>query len=141
MIKCRRKIGLEETWRKCLDMWMWIAEVFQGNCAELTTIRKDPLPDTGEIVAYLKRYYLRMKRERKLRSRCYFCDYKYSQRMTAEQVEKQEYTDVCQNCPGSMVDGDFDCQDAAYHFSDCPVRFYEKLVQLNNIRLSNNRRA
>jgi hypothetical protein len=105
-------LTLNETWKKCLEMWHWIAEVELGN------------PKTYHTET-LKERWLRDNFGRKYPScGCFFCDY------------DEHHNDNCLiSCPASLVDEDFDCSNEPYNYADHPVTFYNKLVELNEIRL------
>ncbi len=107
-----KKLNLDETWRLCLQMWKWIAR----------ERRKNQRTDIGT----LKRQWLREHGIESIRFSCFFCE--YGQRFVN--------SSLCQKCPAKMVDKNFNCEKDGryYHWSERPVAFYNKLVQLNKRR-------
>ncbi len=100
-----KKLNLDETWRLCLEMWKWIA----GEAGAL-------------FVPILKEQWLREHGyEDRLQADCFFCDYSKGR--------------GCLPCPGKEVDEAFDCTCTDYDYCDNPIKFYNKLVSLNEIRL------
>lgn len=105
--------GLEETWQLCLEMWKWIAENYKKgeNC-----------------VASLKRKWLETNGIR-INDRdacCFFCQYAH------------KHAGCTNSCPGKLVNKSFECFSPDYHYSNEPTKFYEKLVELNEMRLKMN---
>jgi len=109
--KMTKKLTLEQTWRHCLAMWKWIAEeVKQEGTWDVYVLKIEWMykhPQFGRIVAG-----------------CFFCQYDYEQGTAA-----------CSQCPGRLVSKSFHCQDhKTYCFSEKPVKFYQKLLELNKKR-------
>ncbi len=107
-----KKLNLDETWSLCLSMWRWIAKEKRTNKCRSTQwlksmwIENHGLSDT-EIL-----------------NNCFFCEYKHYRDM------------ACNNCPGAKIDKDFRCNVFDYSWNGRSIKFYNKLVQLNKIRLA-----
>ena len=106
-----RKRTLNQTWTLCLRMWRWIAKVWQT-------------PHYKRYGVYqLKKIWRKKNGFHSLRCECFFCDYTV--------VDGFE---VCDECPGNLVDSNFDCINDDYCYSSKPVEFYKELLRLNKIR-------
>ena len=106
-----KKRTLNQTWVLCLQMWKWIAKVWQTPRYRQYDVLK------------LKEIWLRKNgfEPECLRAHCFFCDYKG--------VESCH-----QACPGALVDSRFSCYHYDYNFEDKPVEFYKEILRLNRIR-------
>ena len=104
-----KKLTLEETWTECMRMWRWIAK----------KIRKDDTYDVNDLkITWLEKHGYR---DEDIISDCFFCEY-------------AEYNGKCTSCPGGKVDESFNCENLEYHWQAEPLKFYEKLKELNRIR-------
>jgi len=109
-------LSLDKTWEKCLEMWQWIAEVKLGN-------------PKSDYVSQLKETWIHENFGRKfVESNCFFCEY-------SGQHQKPE-TEGCDDCPGSLVNKMFNCTNESYDYHEKPIKFYNKLLELNEKRLS-----
>ena len=104
-----KKLTLDETWKKCLAMWKWIAGQPVKKVAK-------------EGVLAFKAKWMKLNGYGKgdILLHCFCCHY---------------CGEVCPKCPGQKVDSKFDCTDEDYTYHE-PVGFYNKIVELNKIRLS-----
>ncbi len=106
-----KKLTLAKTWQECLRMWKWIAENYKNG---------DEIDDLK--IEWLKKHDIA---EDEISVDCFFC----------------EYCDgKCENrygprCPGVQVNRRFTCHSLTYGFRRKPVKFYQKLVELNKKRL------
>ena len=101
------KLTLDETWKNCLAMYTWIAEVWKK----------------GDSIITLKRQWLdKHMPDVWVQNDCFFCDY------------AQNRGGCGNGCPGKLVDWDFDCCSDFYNYEDKPKKFCEELVRLNKIR-------
>ena len=104
-------MNLEDTWTNCLAMWKWIAEQVKSGEADYT--------DAGR----LKRQWLVEHKYVYIYLNCFFCDY------------VKGYGNInCEKCPGALVDKSFRCGNILYDYICKPIKFYEKLVELNKKR-------
>ncbi len=110
---------LEKTWEECLRMWKWIAE-------EGVNILN---ADVHDRVSYLKMIWLSINGYSRIYNDCFFCDY-------VEKHGRSSDWKCCIYCPAQKVDEGFCCQDYGTHWSSNPIEFYERLVELNEKRLS-----
>ena len=101
-------MNLNDTWKNCLEMWGWVSE-------------------QGDDVEESKREWLKAHGfdGDKISANCFFCQYN---------EERKELG--CSNCPGKLVNENFDCQSDSYGYDTNPAKFYKKLVKLNKIRMS-----
>jgi len=109
--KMTKKLTLEQTWRHCLAMWKWIAEeAKQGSTWDVYDLKAewmDKHPQFGGIIVS-----------------CFFCHY-----------DDEQGCGDCSQCPGRLVDKEFHClYHETYHFPEKPVKFYQKLLELNKKR-------
>lgn len=110
-----KKLTLSETWRLCLKMWRWIA--------------KERKLHPHSDVYRLKEKWMERHNLSGIYANCLFCEY-ISQRGMG-----------CVQCPGARIgDKTFDCYHEDYSFSQKPIEFYEKLVELNKIRLAKKKK-
>ena len=104
----KRKLSLDETWRRCLKMWKWIVEN----------------SDNDDVPCLKKRYFQENRRFKEPEELCYFCEY-----------DEHHYKKItCETCPGRMIDESFDCCDSDYYYKDRPKVFYKKLLELDKKR-------
>lgn len=103
------KYTLDETWELCLQLWEWIAERIKVN------------PDLDVIG--LKSEWLVEHDFDGIQDNCFFCHY------TVREGEGH-----CFRCPGIFVDRDFYCNAYEYDYEDRPIKFYEKLLELDKKR-------
>lgn len=111
-----KRMTLDETWDRCLEMWKWVSKRAGHNSEPYTT-------------AVLKEQWFEKSRFKKHRTEdCFFCDY-------ASEARNGPYQG-CQECPGKKVISGFHCEKRkTYHWGYKPVAFYNKLVSLNRKRL------
>lgn len=113
----KKKLTLNQTWILCLQMWQWIAKVWQT-------------PRYRRYKIYqLKRIWCKKNGFNFLQHDCFFCDY------TMKSMQNHE---DCNMCPGKLIDFSFDCTDDNYYYSIYPVEFYKELLRLNRIRKAKN---
>lgn len=107
-----KKRTLNQTWILCLRMWRWIAKVWQT-----------PRYRRYDVIA-LKEIWTEKNGFYRVQAACFFCDYDYKK------------TDVpnCEDCPGALIDPDFNCTEHNYNYGTKPVEFYKELLRLNRIR-------
>lgn len=99
-----KKQKLDECWKNCLSMWRWIAK----------EVKAGTDADVGDLkVGWLARHGFS-----NISDNCFFCDY------------GRTYSE----CPGKLVDKDFNCEDEDYDYWEEPIAFYNKLVSLNRKR-------
>lgn len=96
-----KKLSLDETWEKCLRMWKWIDE------------RWDGLKNVDSLKAQYNGVH-------DLSINCHFCMYTFG----------------CAGCAGRLVDPGFSCYNKEYCYDKKPKEFYQKLLELNAVRLS-----
>lgn len=97
---------LDETWEYCLSMYKDISE------------------QEGDIYELKGKWLLEHGFE-PIWTNCFFCEYALV-----------DDDGTCSDCPGALVDEKFDCTNAGYHYKHKRKEFYEKLVELQAIRLS-----
>jgi len=100
---------LNQTWTLCLRMWKWIKKVWQTESYE------------GMSVHTLKRIWLADNGFDSTTAHCFFCEYNGPFRCHV-------------NCPGAMVDSEFNCNNSSYCYETNPAGFYRELLRLNRIR-------
>ena len=109
-----KKLSLNKTWRLCLSMWRWIArQIRAGSTSSVECLKAE----------WLEKY----RPEEYITYECFFCEYDVHHR--------QKRDEACGKCPGKLVDEEFACGKAAYHYATQPIAFYNKLVSLNRKRL------
>jgi len=104
---------IDETWENCLAMWKWIAKQVHRPYTNIADLKAEWAKKNG--FDYLRGY-------------CFFCNYVYFN------------SSSCDNCPGRLVDPNFNCIGTEYDFERHPILFYEKLVSLNRERKRQNRK-
>ncbi len=107
-----KRLSLDETWRLCLQMWKWIAKKIKA--------------DKNLCVGDLKAEWVKKHDFDEIDSNCFFCEY------SAKHPNKK----VNCNCPAKKIDKGFHCLKGEYHYEHEPIKFYKKLVKLNEIRLA-----
>jgi len=107
---------LNETWKKCMSMWRWIAKMKRTG--------------DGRGVWKLKEAWMEKRGISGIELDCFFCGYQKTHK-----TKHRASTSNCFVCPGSKVDPEFDCYDEKYSWEDEPIAFYNKLVSLNRKRL------
>lgn len=107
------KYTLDETWELCLQMWKWIAGQIKAN----------PALD----VADLKGEWTKEHNFVDIDCNCFFCQYD-----TGKNEEWEE--DECLQCPGRLVDPEFNCTNSEYHYFRLPIEFSEQLLELDKKR-------
>jgi len=109
-----KKRTLNQTWTLCLQMWRWIAKVWQTPRYRRYSIHE------------LKEIWLRKNKfiPNRISNSCFFCD--YTPRFS------------CNICPGRLVVLDFHCCNKDYNWEIKPVEFYKELLRLNRIRKAKN---
>lgn len=103
-----KKLTLEDAWWYCLDQWDFMKEL--------------GYEDVGET----KRLYLEKHGLERVRGNCFFCEY---------DIQNNDRED-CSQCPATMVDEIFCCNDAGYNFYDDPAEFHKRIISLNKRRLA-----
>lgn len=107
-------LSLDETWKLCLKQWEWIAEqaCLERGKVNVTALKHQWVNDHGFGLT-------------KTGVACFFCEYAG----TAD-------TRLCKGkCPARLVEPNFDCMNKQYHYSNRPIQFYHKLLELNERRL------
>jgi len=109
-LKSMKGLSIEETWKVCLRMWKWISQHWQED--NIHDLKKKWVDKHGYVGIHCN---------------CFFCTYAKS---------TGSYSERCLfHCPARKVDPGFMCINSSYHFIDHPKQFYQKLVELNEIRL------
>lgn len=106
-----RKLSIDETWDYTKRMWKWVA--FQ------VEVLKD---ERG--VHKLKRIWIEENASEfvDMLASCFFC-------------ENQKNCGGCnENCPGKLVELDFNCCNTAHNYSSRPGAFYREILRLDAIR-------
>lgn len=105
---------LNKTWKECLRMWKWIAEVWKPEM-EVVSLKKQWLREHGYGTI-------------NLRNDCFFCEY---------MINNRDIMSIrCEpDCPGGLVNSRFSCVRLSYDYAEKPKAFYRKLVALNKKRL------
>lgn len=108
----KKKLTLEQTWKHCLAMWKRITKKVEQN--------------TNLNVGDLKEEWMKKHpRFKKLLNDCFFCEY----------TEITNWGDPnCTQCPGKLVSKNFDCESIPYDYANEPIKFYQKLLELNEKR-------
>lgn len=104
---------LNKTWQLCLKMWKWIIEEIKR--------------DKTQSIEGLKEKWLIKNKYENIFCDCFFCNYAYQQPL-------KDCEDMCDFCPGRLVSKRFNCFDSSYNHETKPLKFYKKLIQLNNKR-------
>ena len=115
-----KRLTLDETWKKCLSMWRWIAK----------QVKNDP----GLEVYDLKYEWLENHgyKDTKIEEGCFFCE-----RVVTIMGNDGKIGIGCGGrCPGQEIDKDFNCQATGCHWAYNSIAFYKKLVSLNKKRLA-----
>lgn len=109
-----KRLTLEEAWEYCLEMWKWIAEVVAQRQEE----------DKGWSVEGLKVRWLENHPQfvSGVDEDCFFCEY----------AKQNEYCGL--SCPGKLVSKEFSCMELAYYYYSEPIKFYQELLELAEIR-------
>jgi len=103
---------LDDVWKECLRMWRWISDqVRKGNSRDINELKS---------IWFNKEGYV----ESDICCGCFFCKY-----------DQEENGSMCSNCPGALVDPEFDCRYTEYDSFQEPIKFYNKLRSLNRKRL------
>ena len=107
-------LTLDMAWDLCLEQWDWIkAEKEAGSLLSVEGLKRQWCEENGFEDIYYN---------------CFFCEY-------ANQQPRIDFDSPrCDNCPGCLVDPEFDC-NKEYHYEYNPLAFHAELVRLNNIRL------
>ena len=112
------RMTLDDTWKKCLSMWKWVA--------------KEKRVDPSDNADDLKSRWLRSKGIEGVFETCFFCDH-------ANRHKKDDDFDyhTCRLCPARKIEPDFTCcgSNNPHHYHTHSVKFYNKLVSLNRKRL------
>ena len=103
-----KKFNLNETWRFCLQLWRWVAKQVRAGRTDVEILKKEWLKEHDFDDVW---------------SNCFFCEYRKARHCG------------CDLCPARKVDKAFDCLDSDYHYIYNPVKFFNRLVKLNNIRV------
>lgn len=114
-----KKLTLDESWELCLEMWKWIADNYVKGGFGVGRLKTRWLVDHG-----FERSDIHLD--------CFFCEYMDQNRN--KPTGNPSYN--CDHCPAVLVERSFQCTKCEYHYICKPVKFYQKLVELNRIRLS-----
>ena len=104
------KYTLDETWKHCLQLWKWIAEEIKAN-SELGVVE-------------LKSKWFKKHDFGHIWGACFFCGW----------VTENPDAAGCASCPGKLVDPEFGCGNPEYCHYNHPIKFYEKLLELDKKR-------
>ena len=108
-----KKRTLNQTWILCLQMWRWIAKVW------------DVEKNVGELkIQWLREHGFPSNLSDGIYNSCFFCEYNV----------KRKHGLACRNCPGVLVNKYFTCGNEAYNYETNPAGFYKELLRLNRIR-------
>ena len=100
-----QRLTLDETWTLQMALSGWVAKQWKkGRQVFVPTLKKEWLKKHGY---------------RDIRADCFFCDC---------------VGGICPDCPARKVDSNFSCSDPCYHYLYHPIKFYAKLVDLNEMR-------
>lgn len=111
-----KNLDLDQTWELCLEMWKWIAEVW----------------DDGRNIEWFKEEWMEENGfGRDVGADCFFCNFIDQLGMDFEEIDHG-----CVYCPGRLIDDSFSCSNPKYDYEDNPVKFYQELVRLDKIRES-----
>jgi hypothetical protein len=110
----RKPKNLDETWTECLRMWKWIVRQVKAGRTDIGNLKRKWRKDNGY---------------RNIRSDCFFCEY-----------SSKRDGNLCDNCPGKLVDKEFSCGGTDYDWSEKPLEFYKVLKKLNRKRKKREKR-
>jgi hypothetical protein len=88
-------------------MWRSIAKKWTGRIS-IRELKARWLKANGFPIDYI------------IEENCFFCDYGDAK--------------GCSQCPGKLVDPDFNCENPDYDYINKPPAFYRELLRLNRIR-------
>jgi len=94
-------------------MWKWIAEQRR---------RDGSLPVNLLRLEWMEEHFLNGY----ILSDCFFCHY------------AAQFGGLCDHCPGKLVSKRFDCGITSYNYNNKPIKFYKKIVELNEKRKKQN---
>ena len=110
---------LDVCFDECELMWKWISEQYvkmvgHKNAQEVEKLKRQWLEDNGYGDGLLVHS-------------CFFCEY-----------AAQPNGHICSHCPGRTVDESFLCYNPFYQYNYYPVKFYEKIKDMNRRRKNEN---
>ncbi len=108
------KIGLNKTWKLCLEFWKWAAD--QPEHSGVSRLKTQWFKNNGYDIDDVE-------------AGCFFCEY-----ATSHDGSGGLHGYDCVKCPGNMVYKTFNCMDSKCNYSDIK-KFYKKLVRMNRKRL------
>ncbi|HUV72296.1 MAG TPA: hypothetical protein VMW25_04750 [Clostridia bacterium] len=108
-------LTLDMAWDLCLEQWDWVKAEKEANPKlSASTLKGQWCEENGFEDIYYN---------------CFFCEY-------ANQQPRIDFDSPrCDNCPGCLVDPEFDCNKEKYYYCRKPLEFRAELVRLNKIRL------
>lgn len=98
-------MNIDEVWKNCIEMWKYISENYGGSLENVKALKGEWLEDHGF---------------KNIKNNCFFCEVAMG---------------TCGNCPGRLVDKSFSCLREEYDWCEKPVEFYNKICELNAIRV------
>ena len=114
MNKSVQNLTLDDTWDYCMLMWECVARRTRRPYPSVERLKDDWLEendfDLSEVYAS-----------------CFFCEYSKQHSIGT--------TSDCKNCPAVLVDSNFECMCNEYDFYNHPIKFYNKLKELNEKRI------
>lgn len=121
-----KRMNLDTTWKNCLHAWNIIVkyrELKSHKNVSISRLKQLALPEEHKNIML----------------GCYFCEYatKAKERWEAKQrrmLKKHKFRVMCEFCPGSKIDPEFNCIDDEYDYDHQPLKFYAKLKELSKIR-------
>lgn len=110
------ELTLDNIWVLCLNLWKWCVEQMDEG-EQYGKPKSISLLKTQWVFEH-KYNYLPLDND------CFFCWY-----------DTQSDIGNCYNCPGVLIDPEFNCTNYKYHYRHEPKLFYKKIVELNQLRL------
>lgn len=99
---------LDKIWKNCLQMWKWIAKVYDDRMEEVDILKHE----------WLKKHGFSSR----IPADCFFCEY------------VQDRDIGCEACPARLVAEYFSCEDDGYNYKKDPKAFYAEILRLDTIR-------
>lgn len=122
-----KELTLDQIWEECLKMWKWIVENPEAKKCIWVWAAKDAwLIENGYVPSEVE-------------NTCFFCSYSSSIDNCWNDDDEDEGSWLnCPSCPAKLVDKTFSCHASEYDYLSKPVEFYQKLLELDEIRRSKN---
>ena len=102
-------LTIDMAWDLCLEQWAWIkAQIEAWSKLSVGTLKCQWCKENGYEAIW---------------GYCFFCEY----------ANQQFRGGGCNNCPGRLVDPEFNCCNDEYHYEYNPLAFHAELVRLNKM--------